>query len=332
MNTSVMRGSSHPGIIQEADKPQSGTSSSPQILLELSHLSKSYGKHQAVKDLSFSIRKGELFALLGVNGAGKSTTISMITRILTPDQGEISFQGMPVHSSAGKQRGSGIGIVFQESVLDEELSLLENLKLRGSLYDLSGSALKKKLNQLDAQLELSAFWKQKVRTLSGGQRRKGDVARALISSPELLILDEPTTGLDPATRKRLWQTIEDLGREMRMTVLLTTHYMEEAAKADYAVILDEGQIKAKGSVSQLKNQYAKDMLVIYGDEARLSSIQKSFPKSRKEHRRCTIELENCSEVRDLMQRHSDWFEDFELIKGSMDDVFLNVTGRNSTDE
>ena len=221
--------------------------------IEIQHLQKSFGTVHAVNDLSLQVKQGELFAFLGINGAGKSTTISMLCGQLRQDAGSVRIQGKDTLEDMPQIRQS-LGVVFQHSVLDKQLSVLDNLKTRAALYGIAGRAFQERLIELDELLELKLLLKRSVGKLSGGQRRRIDIARAIFHQPQLLILDEPTTGLDPQTRKSVWRVIGELRKKKHMTVFLTTHYMEEAADADHVVILDEGRILAEGTPLELKNR------------------------------------------------------------------------------
>ena len=203
-------------------------------IIEINKLCKSFGEIRAVQELSFRVKKGELFAFLGVNGAGKSTTINIMCGQLQKDSGSILIDGVDTDRDAQSVKQK-IGVVFQSSVLDASLSVYDNLESRAALYGITGNAFKERLAKLSELLEFKDLQKRTLGKLSGGQRRRIDVARALLHEPKILILDEPTTGLDPQTRKTLWRVINDLRRKEDMTVFLTTHYMEEAADADYVV-------------------------------------------------------------------------------------------------
>ena len=225
-------------------------------VIEIQHLSKSFGDIHAVQDLSFRVKEGELFAFLGINGAGKSTTISILCGQLPKDSGTVTIDGADLDRNIDTVK-QNLGVVFQNSVLDKALSVRDNLKSRAALYGITGAAFEARLQELAVLLDFSDLLKRTVGKLSGGQRRRIDIARALLHSPKILILDEPTTGLDPQTRKLLWDAVTQLRTEKRMTVFLTTHYMEEAADADYVIILDSGKIAAEGTPIQLKNAYTK---------------------------------------------------------------------------
>ena len=239
-------------------------------IIEISHLSKRFGEIRAVQDLSFRVREGELFAFLGINGAGKSTTISILCGQLSKDAGTVTIDGVDLDHDVTRIKRD-LGVVFQNSVLDGALSVRDNLQSRAALYGITGKAFRTRLKELASLLDFEPLLGRPVGKLSGGQRRRIDVARALLHDPKILILDEPTTGLDPQTRRLLWDVIAGLRKQRHMTVFLTTHYMEEAADADYVVILDSGKIAAEGTPLQLKNAYSGDFITLYGateDQAR----------------------------------------------------------------
>ena len=298
------------------------------MVIEIKNLRKSFKDVKAVDDLSFRVKKGELFAFLGVNGAGKSTTINIISGILSKDSGEVFVCGENVDDNPDAIK-SKIGIVFQGSMLDKRLSAYDNLKSRASLYGIFGADFAKRLDELDALLGLKDILKRPLNKLSGGQKRRVDIARALIHNPELLILDEPTTGLDPQTRQTVWNVIEQLRKEHGLTVFLTTHYMEEAAVADYVVILDSGKKAAEGTPHDLKTQFASDFIRFY---AKLDKAEKTFTKFgyavKRERDFVEVEIENTAKVAELIKGNEELFDDFEVLKGNMDVVFLKVTGKN----
>lgn len=293
-------------------------------IIEIKNLNKSFGEVKAVQDLSFCVKKGELFAFLGVNGAGKSTTISVLCGQLKKDAGSVEVCGVDADKSmdAVKRR---LGVVFQNSVLDSALTVRDNLVSRAALYGITGMALEKRLTELDSLLGLKELYKRTVGKLSGGQRRRIDIARALIHEPEILILDEPTTGLDPQTRKLLWDVISKMRKEKNMTVFLTTHYMEEAADADYVVILDSGKIVAEGTPLSLKNSYTGDYITLYGlSEDQVKSLDMPYESVGDAYRVAVPDTKTATE---LIIKHSNLFLDYEITKGKMDDVFLAVTGK-----
>lgn len=296
---------------------------SPDII-KISHLNKSFGDVKAVSDLSFRVKKGELFAFLGVNGAGKSTTISIICGQLKKDRGKVCIKGMEA-GKAVEQIKRMLGVVFQDSVLDKPLTVKENLKSRAALYGITGKAFEKRLQELVELLNFGDYLNRPVGKLSGGQRRRIDIARALLHRPEILILDEPTTGLDPQTRLLIWNVIERLRVDEDMTVFLTTHYMEEAANAGYVVILDKGSIVAEGTPFELKNRYVQDTISIYGvTENEIKILNRDYRKLRDGYQ---LKVSNTLEATKLIIEHQELFRDYEVVKGGMDDVFLAVTGR-----
>ncbi len=298
-------------------------------IINIENLSKSFGEIKAVKNISFKVKKGEFFAFLGVNGAGKSTTINILCGQLSKDEGTVLIDGMSLDGDKSTLKRK-IGVVFQESVLDGPLSVLDNLKNRGALYGLKGKKLDGRINELAALLDLGDLLKRQVNKLSGGQKRRVDIARALIHKPEIIILDEPTTGLDPQTRKNLWNVINSLRKTEGITVFLTTHYMEEAADADYIVILDNGKIATEGTPVDLKNKYTRDSVILY--EADENEVKKMGVEYITERNSIRFYVENTAKVTDLIIKYPHIFKDYEITKGKMDDVFLNATGKSLSDE
>ena len=293
-------------------------------IIEIKNLKKYYGDVKAVDGITFSVGKGEFFAFLGVNGAGKSTTISILCGRIARTDGSVLVDGEDIDGNLDAVKRK-LGVVFQASVLDEQLSVENNLRSRAALYSITGAAYKKRLDELTALFDLKDILRRPVGKLSGGQRRRVDIARALLHEPEILILDEPTTGLDPQTRKTVWSIIGSLRKEREMTVFLTTHYMEEAADADRVVILDGGKILADASPLELKNKYTGDYITLYGvNEADLQTLGLGYEKAGDGLR---IEVKNTAEATALILAHPALFHDYEITKGKMDDVFLNVTGK-----
>ena len=293
-------------------------------MIEVIHLSKSFGNLEAVKDISFLVKKGQFFAFLGVNGAGKSTTISMITSELVPTRGKVMIDGRNVLEESMNIKKM-IGVVFQDTVLDQDLTAYENLQCRAALYGIMGKTFMKRFNELVDIFDMGDFMDRPLKHLSGGQRRRIDIARALIHRPQLLILDEPTTGLDPGTRKMIWANIEKLRQEEGLTVFLTTHYMEEADQASYVVIIDHGRIAAKGTPHELKNCYAQDTLYLY--DVSEDDVRKLHRAYQAIDHGYAIRLNDVQEATKLILRYPQLFIDYEIIKGDMDNVFLNVTGK-----
>lgn len=298
------------------------------MIIEINDLKKSFKDVKAVDGLSFKVKEGELFAFLGVNGAGKSTTINIICGVLAKDSGEVKVCGNDISKDSEAVK-SDLGIVFQNSVLDKKLTVYDNLKCRAALYGIYGEQFKEKLAEMDGLLGLKELYKRPVGKLSGGQRRRVDIARALLHSPKLLILDEPTTGLDPQTRQTVWNVIDKLRKETGLTVFLTTHYMEEAAEADYVVILDGGKKAAEGTPHELKTEYASDFIRFYKnpDEAEKYFAEKGYTVKRVRDF-AEVEFKDTSKVATFFKEKPEIFTDFEVLKGNMDNVFLKVTGKD----
>lgn len=297
-------------------------------IIEVRQLQKSYKDVKAVNGIDFYVEEGELFAFLGLNGAGKSTTIDMLCTFLKPDRGSIKINNYEVGKDDEKIK-SLVGVVFQESVLDELLTVKENLITRSKLYNMSKYEFNKNLEEIADITGIREIINRQYRKLSGGQRRRVDIARALINKPKILFLDEPTTGLDPKTRKNVWDMIRTLQKDNNMTVFLTTHYMEEASKADYIVVMDKGVIAAKGTTDELKEKYAKDKMIIYFDDEKSDFIENYLKENNYEffiqNNNITIEINTTLESIKIIDDCRIYINSFEVIKGSMDDVFLNIT-------
>lgn len=297
-------------------------------IIEIKNLQKRFGDVVAVNDLTFRVKKGEFFAFLGENGAGKSTTISIMCGQLGLDGGNVVIDGFDVTKDIDKIKRE-IGVVFQNSYLDKPLSVRENLRCRAGLYGIFKEDFEKRLKELDEYLGFGEYIDRPYGKLSGGQRRKIDIARAIIHDPKILIMDEPTTGLDPQTRKVVWEVVSKL-REKGITVFLTTHYMEEASDADYIVILDKGSICAEGTPLELKNKYTGDFVTFYNcDEESVKATNLPYQKIGGAFR---VSVEKTNDVVDLITKFPKLFADFEVVKGKMDDVFINVTGKKLGDE
>ena len=294
-------------------------------MIQIDALNKSFGALRAVRDLSFRVETGELFAFLGVNGAGKSTTIHMMCGQLAKDSGRIRIDGVDIDTDVDAVKAK-IGVVFQNSVLDQRLSVRDNLESRAALYGITGEAFAKRLGELTVLLDFADLLKRPVGKLSGGQRRRIDIARALIHRPRLLILDEPTTGLDPQTRQLVWQVIGQLRHTAHITVFLTTHYMEEAADADHVVILDAGEIVAEGTPLELKNRYTGDFITLYGAGLETAAALGLPWEPIRDGIR--IAVPDTAAAAALIVKHPDLFVDFEVTKGKLDDVFLAATGKS----
>ena len=295
-------------------------------IIEIKNLCRQFDKFVAVDNISFTVKQGELFAFLGTNGAGKSTTISMICTLLPKTSGSIIVDGFDTDKEAAKVR-SRLGVVFQTNVLDDLLTVGDNLNTRARFQGLCGDELHCRINELRDVFGLSDIWKRPFGKLSGGQKRKCEIARAILNKPEIIILDEPTTGLDPQTRTAIWKLIRDMQTQQGMTVFLTTHYMEEAAAADNVLILEKGGICAEGTPDTLKSKYGKDTLKLRfpNSEEGMKQLRAMGYTAKQKADYVSLSIEDSHEALKIVNSLDD-FLDFELIKGNMDDVFLTVTG------
>lgn len=295
-----------------------------QNAITVNNLTKKYESFTAVDGISFDVKEGELFAFLGENGAGKSTTINILCTILSKTSGDIRVFGHELSKEDDEIRKL-IGIVFQNSVLDKKLTVGENLMTRGAYYGLSKSEIRNRLEPYMDSFEIADIWNRRYERLSGGQRRRVDIVRALINEPKILFLDEPTTGLDPKSRKMVWDHIRTLKKEKNLTIFLTTHYMEETADADNVKILEKGHIIASGSPSELKSRYASSKLIWYtGRSDESERILKGYDWTYEADH---YNIRFTDPVTDMLYENRSKIVDYEVIKGSMDDVFLNLTGR-----
>ncbi len=314
--------------------------------IEVNRLTKRYGKFVAVDGISFEAESSTMIGFLGENGAGKSTTINMLSTILKPDEGEVKICGYTLEKQDMDIRRK-IGVVYQSNVLDSILSVKENLCLRSEIRGLSKEDVKKRISDLGELLKLGPILNKRYGVLSGGQKRKCEIAMALMNSPKILFLDEPTTGLDPATRLDVWEAIKLLRKEEDMTVFLTTHYMEEAASADKIIIIEKGRLLAEGTPFELKEKYARDKLRLYFDAEKYMTVRE---KIFQEYREDTADIKQTPDIKpsaDIKQtpygarvylrntldaapiigQLQGCINGFEVIQGNMDDVFLNVTGK-----
>ncbi|NMB02381.1 MAG: ABC transporter ATP-binding protein [Firmicutes bacterium] len=297
-------------------------------IIDVHGLAKSYGQIKAVKGIDFYVEQGKLFAFLGPNGAGKSTTIEILSTALKRDQGDVLINGYRLGVEDNQIRAS-IGVVFQGHLLDDLLTVRENLLTRGSFYGLKGQQLQAAVKQAAQDAAVIDFLDQPYGKLSGGQRRRADIARALVNRPRILFLDEPTTGLDAQTRRNVWEFIRELQEESGMTVFLTTHYMEEAAQADYVIVIDHGEIAAKGTPAQLKAKYANDQLRLRAkavDETVnvLKELKLSYEMQADI---IAVPIASTFDALPIIERCRDYISDFEVLQGTMDDAFIGITGK-----
>lgn len=303
-------------------------------IITVTQLKKSYGSVQAVKGLDFYVERGKLFAFLGPNGAGKSTTIDIICTFLKADSGTVLIDGRILSKDDDDIRKK-IGVVFQDSVLDPLLTVRENLLIRGRFYLRRKKDLLEAVTRVTKAAGLEEFIDRPYGKLSGGQRRRADIARALLNTPKILFLDEPTTGLDPQTRKNIWDMITKLQKSTQMTVFLTTHYMEEAAAADYVMIIDHGQIAAKGTPYELRERYSCDQLRVKPAVQTSSHLTSALDDLRRSYtvteNIVSIPVTAADETISLLNELKQYIESFEVVHGTMDDVFLSITGKEIRD-
>lgn len=297
-------------------------------IIEVDNLHKSYGDIHAVKGISFYVEQGKLFSFLGPNGAGKSTTIDILCTLLSKDSGDVFIDGRQLGRDDQEIRKK-IGVVFQDNVLDGLLTVRENLAIRAQLYTKKRTIVQEAIRQVSNITEIGEFIDRRYAKLSGGQRRRVDIARALVQAPKILFLDEPTTGLDPQTRQHVWEMIRELQRQTGTTIFLTTHYMEEAAASDYIVLIDHGTIAAKGTPSELKTEYAKDVLHFSCRDKRkvraiLGDLKLSYHEQGEDFR---VQLQATTDALPILKQVGAEIINFEVLNGTMDDAFINITGR-----
>lgn len=290
--------------------------------IEINHLVKRYGDFTAVNDISFSVMQGEFVGFLGVNGAGKSTTINIMSTLLEPTEGTIRICGYEL--SEDRQIRKNIGVVYQENVLDDLLTVEENLICRGVLHGITKKQAREKMLELSKTFGIDDLLKKRYKYLSGGQKRRCEIVSALIHTPKILFLDEPTTGLDPAARIEVWNTVKKMREKSNMTVFLTTHYMEEASRADKIIIIDKGNLIATGTPFELKEKYAFDCLKIHTTaniEQELGNLEYKIKNDE-----ITIKLSNTKDAIEILDKVKEKISGFEVIQGTLDDVFINATG------
>ena len=288
---------------------EKGLLRSDEFMICVENLKKSYKEVDAVRGISFNVKSKTLFSFLGTNGAGKSTTINILTTLLEKSSGTVKIDGLDLDMNATDIRKL-IGVVFQESVLDPELTVYENLRVRGSLYGLKGKELKMVVQRVINLTGMEDYENRYYGKLSGGQRRRADIARTLIHTPKLLFLDEPTTGLDPKTRQDIWDLILRLKDENEMTIFLTTHYMEEAVKSDDIAIIHKGKILAAGTPAELKEKYGFDRLKMTLQDGELLEYK----------------LKHTTDALPIIEEMKGKIVHVEIISGTLDEVFINLTG------
>lgn len=298
-------------------------------IIQVKSLVKTYKSVEAIKGIDFSVKEGSFFAFLGENGAGKSTTINIIATLISKTSGDVIINQHFIDQEDNKIRND-IGVVFQGNMLDKHLTVKENILNRGSLYGMSKKKITEYMMQLSEKIDIKDILDRRYGKLSGGQKRRADIVRALINKPKILILDEPTTGLDPYSRQCVWEVIRQLNKEDKLTIFLTTHYMEEAATADYVVIMASGEIKASGSPEQLKMKYSSDRLILYmkDTDMDLSVLEKMGYCFQRDREMIRVLIDNSFEALNIIDQFRTNIESFEIHKGNMDDVFLNAISGN----
>lgn len=299
-------------------------------IIEVEGLTKCFGKYKVLKEVNFKVKEGEFFSFLGPNGAGKSTTIDILCTFMQKNSGRVVIDNMTLGQSDRTIR-SELGVVFQNGYLDPLLTVRENLSLRGGLYKLKGKQLKDAIEQAAQYTEIEDILDRVYSKLSGGQKRRVDISRALINTPKILILDEPTTGLDPQTRVFVWDKIKELQENMGVTVFLTTHYMEEATLANHIVIINKGEIVADGTPTEIKEKYTNDLLRIEPCDIeymcnKLSQLSISY---KREYEWLIVNISNTLDTIPLLQIIKEDIKNFEVINGTMDNAFINVIKQNS---
>jgi multidrug/hemolysin transport system ATP-binding protein len=294
-------------------------------IIKVTDLKKNYGPIEAVRGISFSINEGEFVSLLGPNGSGKTTTVSMMCTILSIDSGSVEIDGLTVGKNDEAIRRL-LGVVFQNNRLDSILTVKENLTVRGRLYGLPNKILEDRIDHLLSVTGASELINRKYGTLSGGEKRKVDIARALLHSPKILILDEPTTGLDPESRLKIWQMVTDLRKQENVTILLTTHYLEETNASDNIIVLKEGLIQIIGTPSEIKETYSQNILIIR--PTNLDELQDRLKKQNISfeinNEAVIIPIQNTKDSIPIINLSQDLIESYEVKQGSMDEAFMSV--------
>lgn len=306
-------------------------------IINISNLTKVYNSNKlcAVDDISFNVYENEFFAFLGVNGAGKSTTINILCTLLEKSKGSIEVCGYNIEDDVDKVK-ENIGVVFQNGLLDKELSVYDNLIFRGSLFGIDKKELNERIDFLSKKLAFEKFLNREYGKLSGGQKRKADIARALLTNPKVLFLDEPTTGLDPQSRIDLWNVINDVRKEFNTTIFLTTHYMEEVNSADRVAIIDGGKILCIDTPENLKSKYSNDIVKLTTNENNKKALEEKLKDQNVAYKYLVdtfiITLKDSMSLTDFIDDNKKYISSIEIKKGDMDSVFLNIVGKDCGNE
>ncbi|OFH60188.1 ABC transporter ATP-binding protein [Listeria monocytogenes] len=303
-------------------------------MIKLTNVVKKFGKVEAVKGINLEVEKGSLFAFLGENGAGKSTTLSMICTESEPTSGEIFIADENLTFKNRKSFRQKLGVVFQENVLDDLLTVRENLYNRASLYGKTKAEIIERLALVSSIMGIEDILNRRFEKLSGGQKRRAEIARAIMHDPEILLLDEPTTGLDPKTRVSVWKIIDYLREELGMTVFLTTHYLEEAKDADQLAVIHKGKIIAQGTPANIRSRFSVDKIFFY--DAKVAELQTIIEKINlpfkvtKETMRVDV-INQDVEILAILNQTAGLYGSFEVIKGNLDDAFISMIKEESND-
>ncbi|HFK1090826.1 TPA: ABC transporter ATP-binding protein [Listeria monocytogenes] len=303
-------------------------------MIKLTNVVKKFGKIEAVKGINLEVEKGSLFAFLGENGAGKSTTLSMICTESEPTSGEIYIDDEKLTFKNRKLFRQKLGVVFQENVLDALLTVRENLYNRASLYGKTKAEITERLALVSSIMGIEDILNRRFEKLSGGQKRRAEIARAIMHDPEILLLDEPTTGLDPKTRVSVWKIIDYLREELGMTVFLTTHYLEEAKDADQLAVIHKGKIIAQGTPTNIRSRFSVDKIFFY--DAKVAELQKIMKKANLPFKvsKATMRVDVITqdvEILAILNQAAGLYGSFEVIKGNLDDAFISMIKEESDD-
>lgn len=297
-------------------------------IIEVNHLTKQYGEFKAVDDITFQVEEGSIFAFLGPNGAGKSSTINTLCTITGKTGGTVRINGHDLDKEKDKVR-KDIGIVFQESTLDVSQTVEENLKYHCSFYHIPKEEIGERIDFVLNLVDMMKWKKAVVGSLSGGMKRRVEIARGLVHYPKVLFLDEPTTGLDPQTRANIWEYIQKLQREKDITIFLTTHYMDEAEVCSKIVIMDHGKIVACDTPEELKKKYTstKIQMECTDDEKLETLLESNHMKFIKKNQQYVVSVDNADQALSTLEMCRSYFDDFEVKKGTINDAFLTITGK-----
>ncbi|MDD4027723.1 MAG: ABC transporter ATP-binding protein [Bacilli bacterium] len=298
-------------------------------IIKIENLTKKYNNFIAVNNISFNVEEGSFFAFLGPNGAGKSTTINVLCTLLKKNSGNIEICGYKLDEDNEMIRNN-IGVVFQNSHLDDLLTVYENIKVRAGFYNIKKEIFNSRLEYISNTLGIKSILKKRYGKLSGGQKRRVDIARALINEPKILFLDEPTTGLDPQTRKKVWEILDLIQKKNNTTIFLTTHYMEEAVNADNIVIIDDGNIIANDSPMKLKEKYTSNILKLLpiNYDYIINYLNLKSIKYESKSSAICIYLKNNMDSINIINDLKNYISSFEVLEGDMDQVFINLTGKD----